>query len=81
VSVLSAVAERIAPGSRVAIDGIDAAGKSTFADRVSVDDFLRPEAERHRRRHDFLRVSFEERLRRVVVANEDPECPRILERV
>jgi uridine kinase len=48
---------------RVAIDGIDAAGKTTLADelaavlrrrgwevvRVSVDDFLRPRAERYRR--------------------------------
>jgi uridine kinase len=44
--------------TRIAVDGIDCAGKSTFADklgallraaRVSVDDFLRPIEERHAR--------------------------------
>ena len=44
--------------TRIAVDGIDCAGKSTFADtlgallqaaRISVDDFLRPVEERHAR--------------------------------
>jgi uridine kinase len=44
--------------TRIAVDGIDAAGKSTLADqlgallkaeRVSIDDFLRPEDERYAR--------------------------------
>jgi uridine kinase len=44
--------------TRFAVDGIDCAGKSTLADalgsllgaeRVSIDDFLRPADERHRR--------------------------------
>jgi uridine kinase len=44
--------------TRIAVDGIDCAGKSTFADRLSallqatrlsVDDFLRPVEERHAR--------------------------------
>ena len=57
--VLRAVAERIEPGMRVGVDGISAAGKTTFADelaqlvdapvmRVSFDDFHRPRAERRR---------------------------------
>jgi uridine kinase len=44
--------------TRIAVDGIDAAGKTTLADqlgallqaeRVSIDDFLRPESERYAR--------------------------------
>ena len=44
--------------TRIAVDGIDCAGKTTFADklgallqaaRLSVDDFLRPAEERHAR--------------------------------
>jgi uridine kinase len=44
--------------TRIAVDGIDCAGKTTFADRLgdllrasrlSIDDFLRPPAERHAR--------------------------------
>ena len=44
--------------TRIAVDGIDAAGKTTLADqlgvllkaqRVCIDDFLRPEAERYAR--------------------------------
>ena len=44
--------------TRFAVDGIDCAGKSTLAhalgtllqaERLSIDDFLRPAAERHRR--------------------------------
>ena len=44
--------------TRIAVDGIDCAGKTTFADRlatllqadrVSVDDFLRPSEQRHAR--------------------------------
>jgi uridine kinase len=62
-AVLAAVATRIDALPRpalVAVDGVTAAGKTTFADelvalvsppavRVSVDDFHRPEAERHAR--------------------------------
>lgn len=66
--VLATVAARVAlPGGtdavRVAVDGVDGAGKSVFADelaqvlrgqgrpviRASVDDFHRPRAERYRR--------------------------------
>ncbi|MBT5435652.1 MAG: uridine kinase, partial [Rhodospirillaceae bacterium] len=67
-AILSDLCDRIlalAPGrpAAVAVDGADAAGKSTFADalvapletrgavvvRASVDDFERPRAERHAR--------------------------------
>jgi uridine kinase len=62
-AVLAAVATRVDALQRpalVAVDGVTAAGKTTFADelvalvappalRISVDDFLRPEAERHAR--------------------------------
>ena len=62
---------------RVAIDGPDAAGKSVLADelaaafrerpravvRRSIDDFLRPQADRH----VFVSVGFEEILRRAVL--------------
>lgn len=61
LTVLRAVAERIAELPRpalVAVDGVTAAGKTQFAgelaafvtgavSRVSIDDFHRPEAERH----------------------------------
>jgi uridine kinase len=69
--VLSRLAERLAAlrpphPLRVAIDGVDGAGKTTFADalaphverrdrpviRASVDDFHRPRAERYRRGAD-----------------------------
>jgi len=62
-AVLAAVAARIDAlprPARIAVDGVSAAGKSTFADeiaalvappvvRVSMDDFHRPEAERYAR--------------------------------
>lgn len=62
-AVLDAVAARIDAlprPARVAVDGVTAAGKTTFADelavlvtppvvRISVDDFHRPEAERYAR--------------------------------
>jgi chloramphenicol 3-O-phosphotransferase len=62
-AVLAAVATRIDALPRpavVAVDGVTAAGKTTFADelvalmappvvRISLDDFHRPEAERHAR--------------------------------
>jgi uridine kinase len=62
-AVLAAVATRIDALPRpalVGVDGVTAAGKTTFADelvalvsppavRISVDDFHRPEAERHAR--------------------------------
>lgn len=70
-SVLDAVAEAVpGPGVdaavRVAVDGVDGAGKTVFADqlgdvltalgrpviRASVDDFHRPRAERYRRGRD-----------------------------
>jgi uridine kinase len=58
--VLHAVAAVIEPGMRVGIDGVSAAGKTTFADelasfvdapvlRASFDDFHRPRAERYAR--------------------------------
>ncbi len=66
-AVLAAVAARIdaLPGdrpARVAIDGVTAAGKTTFADelisyvrrpvlRATVDDFYRPSTERYARGH------------------------------
>jgi uridine kinase len=64
-AVLATVARRIDALPRpalVAVDGVTAAGKTMFADelvalvsppavRVSVDDFHRPEAERHMRGH------------------------------
>lgn len=50
--VLRAIAARIEPGMRVAVDGVTASGKTLFADalaelvpgavRVSIDDFHRP---------------------------------------
>ena len=49
---ITEVAARIAPGMRVGIDGVSAAGKTTFADeladllggiaRISIDEFHRP---------------------------------------
>lgn len=69
--------------ARVAVDGIDAAGKTTLADelagvvpgaaRVSADEFLRPERERYRRGREspegFYEDSFDhERLRAAVLA-------------
>ena len=65
--------------TRIAVDGIDCAGKSTFADRlgsllqatrVSVDDFLRPPEERHARRDEadgYYRDSFDNRAFRTAV--------------
>jgi uridine kinase len=61
--VLSDVAERVRPGQRVGVDGVDGAGKTTFADeladvlrdhridvvRICLDDFHRQRAIRHRR--------------------------------
>jgi uridine kinase len=59
-ATLRAVAAQIRPGMRVGIDGVSAAGKTTFADelagvldapvvRASFDDFHRPRRERHAR--------------------------------
>ena len=68
--------------ARVAIDGVDAAGKTTLADelaarlpgcvRISADSFLRPAAERHRLGREssagYYRDSFDhERLRAAVL--------------
>ena len=64
--VVAQIADRLSrlpPLARVAVDGVDAAGKTTLADelahalagrgvevvRISADDFLRPPAERYRR--------------------------------
>lgn len=62
LTALSTVAASIAPGSIVAIDGVDGAGKTTFADRLaellpaairsSVDGFHRPRAVRYRQGRD-----------------------------
>jgi uridine kinase len=67
---------------RVAVDGVDAAGKTTLADelvarlpscvRICADSFLRPPAERHRRGRDspegYYLDSFDyERLRKAVL--------------
>lgn len=63
---LAALVEATAPGrvARVAVDGVDASGKTTLADalaaavtgrpvvRVRVDDYLRPPHERYRRGRD-----------------------------
>jgi hypothetical protein len=47
--VLRAIAARVEPGMRVAVDGVTASGKTMFADalapaavRVTIDDFHRP---------------------------------------
>jgi uridine kinase len=57
-AVLRAVAARIEPGMRVGVDGVSAAGKTTFADelarlvpaaRLSIDDFHNPPEIRHAR--------------------------------
>jgi uridine kinase len=59
-AVLRTVAARIGPGMRVGVDGVTAAGKTTFADelaavieqptvRVSIDDFHHPPEIRHAR--------------------------------
>jgi uridine kinase len=70
--------------ARVAVDGVDAAGKTTLAnelasrlpgaERISADDFLRPPAERYRRGREspvgYYEDSFDHgRLRRVVLAS------------
>jgi predicted kinase len=56
--------------TRIAVDGIDCAGKTTFADklgallhaaRLSVDDFLRPAFD----------IAFEDALERAVVRDAD----------
>lgn len=69
--------------ARVAIDGVDAAGKTTLADelavplpeatRLSADDFLRPPEDRHRRGREspegYYQDSFDHaRLRQAVLA-------------
>ena len=72
--------------TRIAVDGIDCAGKTTFADklgallraaRISVDDFLRPVEERHARGVDspegYYRDSFDnEAFRAAVLAAGTP---------
>jgi uridine kinase len=72
--------------TRIAVDGIDGAGKSTFAARlgellqarvVAVDDFLRPEDERYRRGRDspegYYRDSFDyDAFRRAVLDGPTP---------
>jgi uridine kinase len=70
--------------ARVAVDGVDGAGKTTLADelaalvpgatRLSADDFLRPPAERYRRGRDsaegYYLDSFDhDRLRAAVAAS------------
>jgi uridine kinase len=59
--VIAALAAAASDGERIAVDGPDAAGKTTFADalacaldgrtctRLTIDDFLRPAEERYRR--------------------------------
>ena len=87
-AALRQLVERIAQlrlPARVALDGIDAAGKTTMADelaerlphasRVRADDFLRPAEERHRQGrdspHGFYDDSFDhERLRAAVLAGD-----------
>lgn len=63
---MARLAERALAARRVAVDGPDAAGKTTLADelagalrargrsvlRLSIDDFLRPPRERYRRGHE-----------------------------
>lgn len=70
--------------ARVAVDGVDAAGKSTLsgelarrldADRLSADEFLRPPEERYRRGREspegYYLDSFDhDRLREAVLARE-----------
>lgn len=72
--------------TRIAVDGIDCAGKTTFADRlaallqagrVSADDFLRPIEERHARGVDspegYYRDSFNnDAFRAAVLASPEP---------
>jgi len=71
--------------TRIAVDGIDCAGKSTLADRlgrllqaarVSVDDFLRPAEERHAREFEaegYYRDSFDnDAFRAAVLDAEEP---------
>ena len=86
LSVLEKLAARIAElplPARVAVDGVDAAGKTTLADelarlrpeaeRLSADDFLRPPEERYRRGREspvgYFEDSFDhDPLRRAVLA-------------
>ena len=71
--------------TRIAVDGIDCAGKTTLADelgrlltagRLSVDDFLRPAAERYAREFSaegYYRDSHDhERFRAAVLASPEP---------
>jgi uridine kinase len=78
---------RLPHPARVAVDGVDAAGKTTLADelaarldgaaRLSADDFLRPPEERYRQGREsakgFYDDSFDhERLRAAVLAAPEP---------
>jgi uridine kinase len=71
--------------TRIAVDGIDCAGKTTLADRlapllgatrISVDDYLRPAQDRYRRGAEspegYFLDSFDyDRFRRAVLATDD----------
>jgi uridine kinase len=88
LSVVEELAARLAElpvPARVAIDGVDAAGKTTLADelagrlpaaeRLSADDFLRPAEERYRQGREspvgYYEDSFDhDLLRRAVLASD-----------
>lgn len=75
--------------ARVAIDGIDAAGKTRLADelaplveargrpviRASIDDFLRPAAERYRQGRDSPRGYYEDSFDLAAIRREVLESP------
>jgi uridine kinase len=85
VEGLAAAIARLPLPARVAVDGVDAAGKTTLADelaahlradRISADDFLRPPEERYRRGREspegYYLVSFDHyRLRRAVLSGRE----------
>jgi uridine kinase len=88
LSVVEELAARIAElplPARVAVDGVDAAGKTTLADelarllpaeRLCADDFLRPPEERYRQGRysplGYYEDSFDHgRLRRAVLATDE----------
>ena len=88
VSAVAELAQELAAlplPARVAIDGVDAAGKTTLADelatlipgaaRLSADDFLRPPEERYRQGRESPRGYYEDsfdhpRLRQAVLASD-----------
>jgi uridine kinase len=86
VDRLTAIVAQLPLPARVAVDGVDAAGKTTLADelaarlpaaaRLSADDFLRPPEERYRRGREspegYYLDSFDHaRLREAVLGSAD----------